>query len=208
MSPLLKALIAAGFVLAAGASRAEAITLQYNVGTASHWGNVTTALGPSFSGTLAFDFWWATTPAVGSVFVAANVRAPTSTAVTFANMSLWQCGPVDCSTMAAVPLGGVNLTHTPFNGDPNDIITKYYIDRVNLDAGRYLFSFEATNNTSDPLALTAMAGVFPGTGPSVSPVPEPGTWAMLLAGLGVVAWAARRRGRPSDARDEAAQVPA
>jgi hypothetical protein len=195
MSPLLKALIAAGIALAAGASRSETITLQYNVGTDSHWGNVATTLGPSFSGTLSFDFWWTSTPAVGSVFVAANVRAPTDTAVSFANMTLWQCGPLDCNTVAAIPLPGVNISHTPFNGNPNDIITKFYIDRVNVDVGHYLFSFDVTNNTSDPLALTAMAGVFPGTGPAVSPVPEPGTWALMLTGLGVVAWAARRRGR-------------
>ncbi|MRW90017.1 PEPxxWA-CTERM sorting domain-containing protein [Duganella sp. FT80W] len=30
---------------------------------------------------------------------------------------------------------------------------------------------------------------------AVSPVPEPDTWAMLLAGLGLVGWAARRRAR-------------
>jgi hypothetical protein len=31
-------------------------------------------------------------------------------------------------------------------------------------------------------------------GGSLAPVPEPETWALMLAGLGLVGWAARRRG--------------
>jgi hypothetical protein len=33
--------------------------------------------------------------------------------------------------------------------------------------------------------------------PQASAVPEPGTWAMMLMGFGLVAWRVRRRGRPS-----------
>mgnify|MGYP006183190499 CR=1 FL=1 len=38
----------------------------------------------------------------------------------------------------------------------------------------------------------------------LAPVPEPETWAMLLAGLGITGWAVRRRQQPSSSHQLAA----
>ena len=46
-----------------------------------------------------------------------------------------------------------------------------------------------SQNTQFSLRLTA--------GPAVAPIPEPHEWAMMLAGLGVVGWVARRRNAAS-----------
>ena len=64
-----------------------------------------------------------------------------------------------------------------------------------------LYNFTATG-TSTTLSFAALNGVNGGgamlDNVSVSAVPEPAEWAMLLSGIGLVGWAAkRRRGAPS-----------
>jgi hypothetical protein len=60
-------------------------------------------------------------------------------------------------------------------------------NRITPPAGLYQINFGVSQ--LDNLAFTSTTW----NGPYVSPVPEPETYAMLLAGLGVVSFAARRK---------------
>ena len=68
---------------------------------------------------------------------------------------------------------------------------------VTLAAGEYRYDLYATNTHEHDAAINFEATAVPtqatDTPPPIAPVPEPGTYAMLLAGLGVLGFMARRR---------------
>lgn len=87
-------------------------------------------------------------------------------------------------------LGGVASSGLAIAGSGNNTFT---ISGADLVAGQsYSFTISGSRNkNSDPKNVSVVQY---GVGYSaVSPVPEPETYALMLAGLGVVGWAARRR---------------
>jgi len=65
---------------------------------------------------------------------------------------------------------------------------------------RFVFTFDGANNVLSFLAVGTPDGLPPFSlldGVSATAVPEPATWAMMLAGFGLVGFAARRRARTS-----------
>lgn len=67
--------------------------------------------------------------------------------------------------------------------------SSFSLNALNIGAGSHTLSFAGTNPTSafDTTAFVDNVSM------TVSPVPEPGTYAMLLAGLGLLGLVARRR---------------
>lgn len=68
----------------------------------------------------------------------------------------------------------INLTRSPLNTP------------ITLSAGSYMLDFSGNAKDDGAVSLTA----------TVAPVPEPASYAMFLAGIGVIAAVARRRARP------------
>ena len=112
--------------------------------------------------------------------------------------------------------GTVSVTLTPVNGSVSFVAALLNDDGFSFlpELGQTSFSFQSVVNASTPLALTVfgfagdaetlgdMAGSYLGSiqVQGVSAIPEPQTWALLLAGLGVMGFAARRRRQPPHAR--------
>lgn len=115
-------------------------------------------------------------------------------------------------------VGGANNCHGPVSASAGIGSTSQTFTEASDVAGNvwgtFGFNFVATSSsmTLTILGLSLPAGnayigldnvsVVPG---AVNPVPEPETYALMLAGLGVVGWAARRRrsslaGRPTGTR--------
>lgn len=105
--------------------------------------------------------------------------------------------------------GTVSVTLTPVNGSVNFFAALLNDEGFSFlpELGQASFSFQSAVNASTPLALTVfgfagdaetlgdMAGSYSGSiqVQGVSAIPEPQTWALMLAGLGVVGFSARRR---------------
>ena len=87
------------------------------------------------------------------------------------------------------------LTEIPFSLTPGDLALRYFVGddafygyaRLNGN-GTLDFAFQNQAN----VGLNAGAAI---TGPLAAPVPEPGTWAMMLVGFGAIGFAMRRRTR-------------
>lgn len=60
---------------------------------------------------------------------------------------------------------------------------------VNVPAGRYVIRASGSLDGAGPGLITSVVGA----NYVLSPVPEPKTWALMLAGLGVVGFVAARR---------------
>ncbi len=86
------------------------------------------------------------------------------------------------------PYGIVNSNLVSYDGIPN-IQHNPYLN------GPVTFDFAIANSGNVPITVTS-ANLYFGTGPDIRvavPVPEPQTYALMLAGLGLVGFAARRR---------------
>jgi hypothetical protein len=159
---------------------------------------------------LALTVW------LGLASTTANAGVPTMTGwegTTDAgyNASFWNTGvgstfndwisfsmPADSSgngSSNAISLGGGGLTFSAFNLYENSILVATGI----LDGSSSFLSFSGGSTSSsyslniagfklNPAASASYAGNV-----SISPVPEPQTYAMLLAGLGLIGFSARRR---------------
>ena len=93
--------------------------------------------------------------------------------------------------------GGVGWTATP-SGVPG-LLLGYFSDSTSISLG----SYNSVTISNASIVLSATGGVLSAitTNPQAKlefsfnavPVPEPGTYAMLMSGLGLVGWIARRR---------------
>lgn len=107
--------------------------------------------------------------------------------------------------------GLVSVTLTPVTGSVSFFAALLNDEGFSFlpELGQTSFSFQSAVNDSTPLALTVFgfagdaetlgdsAGSYMGSirVPAVAAIPEPQTWALMLAGLGVVGISARRRFR-------------
>lgn len=178
-------LAAAGLVLAASAHATTWVDLTSSVNVSNNVG--TLALG-SFTyqftdiGNLSVGYFGANTPQnatqVASLLKSSNLFGLNSSSV--------------LNLVGSVPsISGNSVTVTPPPAFDNLA--------VHIGGGELLFHWSALNNSA--FTLSTSAPVNPNTGTSnlsnyrafTSAVPEPETYGMLLAGLGLVGFLARRR---------------
>jgi hypothetical protein len=124
----------------------------------------------------AYTFPAIVTPSLIGGFVSSVTFAPTSIAFNMTTSGLQRFDGSNWSlltpfTFTTQSLGSVSLTSGLF-GNPS------------IAAGTYRLLVEGSV-LNGPASYTVQS--------SVTPVPEPHEWAMMLAGLGLVGWVARRR---------------
>lgn len=148
----------------------------------AHFGDTFTAstVGNTFSDIFTFN--------VGTPFdTAASVTSsylntPQTKDLLITGLSLYRYDP---STMAILGTAIAGINETGFGSHPTD---SWSLSAYGLSSGYYALKV-------DGRVLGAGGGAFGGD-LTVSPVPEPQTWGMLLAGLGLVGMAARRKPVP------------
>ncbi len=151
--------------LVAGAANAGALTFN---GWSSSGGGYATSffnvVGTTFTDWLDF-----TLPAGSSGNGASNVISLTTTgAVTFSKFELWDTA--NSSLISSGSTGG-STSYLSFSGG--------------AVPGAYELRVDGSSSSSGPNAYAGSV--------VISPVPEPETYAMLLAGLGLIGFTARRR---------------
>jgi hypothetical protein len=96
------------------------------------------------------------------------------------------------ATFTAASLTGINGTSGTFNLAPLPGAQPSLAPTV-IAAGNYMFSFTGTGpRDANGNALTSVVS----GNVSISPVPEPGTWALMILGFGAIGFTLRRRRRP------------
>lgn len=169
--PLKSALIAAGLLLASGlATAATPITL--------------TSTGPNqWSGSFA-----------------AAASGSNGFTLDLSSLAGWNNISLNAVITANFSGGsGYDVTAVSFDGNPFTPVVNFSVPNV---VGADVWTYGATNLSAGSHALdvtgTLLGGTVGFTGSisiTAQPVPEPETYALLLAGLAIVGWAARRRTR-------------
>jgi len=185
-SLVLSALIAGAAAVSQGAA-AQAIDRTVPLATAgdgvggfnAHFGDTFTAstVGSTFSDVFTFN--------IGSPFDAAAsvtssfLNTPQTKDLLITGFSLYRYDP---GTMAVLGTAIAGINETGFGSHPTD---SWSLSAYGLSSGYYALKV-------DGRVLGTGGGAFGGD-LTVSPVPEPATYGMLLAGLGLLGVAATRR---------------
>jgi hypothetical protein len=185
-SLVLSALIAGAAVASQGAV-AQAIDRSVPLVTAgdgvggfnAHFGDTFTAstIGNTFSDVFTFN--------VGTPFDAASsvtssyLNTPQTKDLLITGFSLYRYDP---ATMAILGTAIAGINETGFGSNPTD---SWSLSAYGLSSGYYALKV-------DGQVMGAGGGAFGGD-LTISPVPEPQAWAMLLAGLGLFGVAVRRK---------------
>jgi hypothetical protein len=188
-SLVLSALVA-GAAFASQGAAAQAIDRSVPLVTAgdgvggfnAHFGDTFTAstVGSTFSDIFTFN--------IGSPFDAAAsitssyLNTPQTKDLLITGFSLYRYDP---ATMAILGTAIAGINETGFGSHPTD---SWSLSAFGLSSGYYALKV-------DGQVLGTGGGAFGGD-LTVSPVPEPQSWAMLLAGLGMVGVTARRKLAP------------
>jgi hypothetical protein len=151
--------------------------------------SVVLAPGGSFSNSIItdgsaeelFTFFWSGAAAFVTLSSTPNPLASYS----FASWSWGSCG-ADCTAPNRTP---INTGSFPGSAPTNGPVG-FATSPTSYAAGTYYYTFSGsdlstTNNLTTALSLT--------TSIPMAPIPEPSTYALMLAGLGVVGFLARRR---------------
>jgi hypothetical protein len=185
-SLVLSALVA-GAALASQGAAAQAIDRSVPLVTAgdgvggfnAHFGDtfMASTAGHPFSDVFTFNVG---TPfdAAASV-TSAYLNTPQTKDLLITGLSLYRYDP---GTMAVLGTAVAGINETGFGSNPTD---SWSLAAYGLSSGYYALKV-------DGRVLGAGGGAFGGD-LTISPVPEPQAWAMLLAGLGLVSVAARRK---------------
>lgn len=185
-SLVLSALIAGAAVASQGAV-AQAIDRTVPLVTAgdgvggfnAHFGDTFTAstVGSTFTDIFTFNIG---TPFDAAASVTSSfLNTPQTKDLLITGFSLYRYDP---GTMAVLGMAIAGINETGFGSHPTD---SWSLSAYGLSSGYYALKV-------DGRVLGAGGGAFGGD-LTVSPVPEPATYAMLLAGLGLVGAAATRR---------------
>jgi len=118
--------------------------------------------------------------------VASNTYADSFSQIAGFNVSIWRCGSLaTCGTATDILVLGPNAgSPVPPPG------SQFASVAGNIAAGVYYFDVAGTATGGLAAAYNGSVDTVGGTTPSV---PEPETYAMLLAGLGLLGFVARRR---------------
>jgi hypothetical protein len=145
----------------------------------AHFGDTFTAstVGNTFSDVFTFNIGtpFDTAASVTSSFL----NTPQTKDLLITGFSLYRYDP---STMAVLGTAIAGINETGFGSHPTD---SWSLSAFGLTGGAYALKV-------DGRVLGAGGGAFGGD-LTISPVPEPQTWAMLVAGLGLVGMATRRK---------------
>jgi hypothetical protein len=187
LKPLVLSALIAGAAFASQGAAAQAIDRSVPLVTAgdgvggfnAHFGDTFTAstLGNTFSDVFTFN--------VGSTFDAAAsvtssyLNTPQTKDLLITGFSLYRYDP---ATMAILGTAVAGINETGFGSHPTD---SWSLSAFDLSSGYYALQVNGQ-------VLGAGGGAFGGD-LTISPVPEPQAWAMLLAGLGMVGMTARRK---------------
>jgi hypothetical protein len=190
LKPLVLSALIAGAAFASQGAAAQAIDRSVPLVTAgdgvggfnAHFGDTFTAstVGSTFSDVFTFN--------VGSPFDAAAsvtssyLNTPQTKDLLITGFSLYRYDP---ATMAILGTAIAGINETGFGSTPTD---SWSLSAYGLSSGFYALKV-------DGRVMGEGGGAFGGD-LTISPVPEPQTWAMLLAGLGMVGMTARRRFKP------------
>jgi hypothetical protein len=187
LKPLVLSALIAGAAFASQGAAAQAIDRSVPLVTAgdgvggfnAHFGDTFTAstVGSTFADVFTFN--------VGSPFDAAAsvtssyLNTPQTKDLLITGFSLYRYDP---ATMAILGTAVAGINETGFGSHPTD---SWSLSAFDLSSGYYALQVNGQ-------VLGAGGGAFGGD-LTISPVPEPQAWAMLLAGLGMVGMTARRK---------------
>jgi hypothetical protein len=184
-SLVLSALIAGAAAASQGAA-AQAIDRSVPLATAgdgvggfnAHFGDTFTAstLGNTFSDVFTFNIG---TPFDAAASVTSSyLNTPQTKDLLITGFSLYR---IDPATMAILGTAIAGINETGFGSHPTD---SWSLSAYGLTSGYYALKVDGQ--------VRGMGGGAFGGDLTISPVPEPQAWAMLLAGLGLVSVAVRR----------------
>jgi hypothetical protein len=185
-SLVLSALIAGAAAASQGAA-AQAIDRSVPLATAgdgvggfnAHFGDTFTAstMGNTFSDVFTFNIG---TPFDAAASVTSSyLNTPQTKDLLITGLSLYRYDP---ATMVILGTAIAGINETGFGSHPTD---SWSLSAYGLSSGYYALKV-------DGQVMGVGGGAFGGD-LTISPVPEPQAWAMLLAGLGLVSVAVRRK---------------
>jgi hypothetical protein len=189
LKPLVLSALIAGAAFASQGAAAQAIDRNVPLVTVgdgvggfnAHFGDTFTASTVGSTFTDVFTFNIGTPFDTASSVTSSYLNTPQTKDLLITGFSLYRYDP---ATMAILGTAVAGINETGFGSHPTD---SWSLSAFGLSSGYYALQVNGR-------VLGEGGGAFGGD-LTISPVPEPQTWAMLLAGLGMVGMTARRRVR-------------
>ena len=197
-------LVAAALALCAGAQAATTVTIE-SMGFTTN-SNVIQTLRPGFGSTAEVTLDWNPFPGTGRTLV--------NWVGSYSGRDAAYCGGVDCTLDLLATAGSIVTLDSFWLGGWPNANRQIAWSVIDLSTNAVVASDAPTGpNVSGATGLTVTVGASSATGLrilfgpdgfngginditfSATPVPEPGTWALWMAGLGGMMLVARRRSR-------------